>query len=440
MIASQTGPRARSSKRLAVIIVLIAAGGLLPLLLYNVWFGFVPMVSPAEARQLLQAPDTAALLIDVRPAEEFDETHIEGAHNWPLADIRRVESPFEVPGQFRGGPLFLVCNSGILSTAAVRHLDRLGVENVINVRGGIQEWIASVDEPEDGPFAKLSALSGRMRPLPFRRAPAHEQFVAVLSGFAIKPTYTLLSLVLVIVLWRRRESDLVALRWSMIFFFVGENFCAVNYIFFGDTSYLVEYLHSFGMLLSAAFATYAIIEGVDGRILMLSDSNHRCAAVRLCGKCIKYEDVPCGLRRVSYMVLPALALVALMPLCAPLQSNAYNTVIYGTFYRYGHKVVYQLFEMRFCPVVAAVLLIACMSVLVLKSNPYPWAKLLLAAAAGPLTFALFRSVIGTMFSQDLVWFAFWEEFTELLFIVGVCLVLWIFRQRLFENSATASPP
>ena len=252
-------------RRLAIAIMIIA-GGLLPVLVYYAWLGCVPTAGPVEARQILKSPTGGPILVDVRPAEKFAESHIDGSTNWPRADIRRDVAVANVPEQFKAAKLLLVCDGGIISSKAVKHLRRAGLTNVMNVRGGIQEWIATAGESEGGRFERLQTRTGQFRPLPVRDMSTFEQLVAVLSGFAIKPTYSVLSLVLIIILWRCRAPDLTALRWSMIFFFVGENFCAANYVLFHETSYLFEYLHSFGMLLSAAFATYAIIEGVDSRV------------------------------------------------------------------------------------------------------------------------------------------------------------------------------
>jgi hypothetical protein len=76
-----------------------------------------------------------------------------------------------------------------------------------------------------------------------------------------------------------------------------------------------------------------------------------------------------------------------------------------------------------------------MSLLVLslrKNDALLLAKIFLAAGIGPLGFGMFRGILAGLYSQNMVWFSFWEEGTELLFIVGVCFVLWIFRQSLFE--------
>jgi hypothetical protein len=66
------------------------------------------------------------------------------------------------------------------------------------------------------------------------------------------------------------------------------------------------------MLLCFGFVTYAALEGFDRRILHLSDPQRRCAALGLCGACIKYAPVPCGLAQTFHLILPALLVVAWM--------------------------------------------------------------------------------------------------------------------------------
>jgi hypothetical protein len=189
------------------------------------------------------------------------------------------------------------------------------------------------------------------------------------------------------------------------------------------------------MLLSFGFATYAILEGIDSRILMLSEPNKKCAALSLCKKCIKYEKAPCGLKRTFFMIIPASMLLALMPLCAGWHETSYNTMIFGTFYNYTHRIVYQQFEILYCPIIAIIILTVSLLILCFKKdNPLPMAKLFFAAGIAPLGFGMLRSILAGMYSQNLIWFNFWEELTELLFIVGVCFILWVFRQSLLKTA------
>jgi hypothetical protein len=41
-------------------------------------------------------------------------------------------------------------------------------------------------------------------------------------------------------------------------------------------------------------------------------------------------------------------------------------------------------------------------------------------------------VLLAVYRDNLVWFAAWEEVTELLFVVAAGLILWFFRHGLFK--------
>ena len=69
-------------------------------------------------------------------------------------------------------------------------------------------------------LCRLQPAEGQPRDLPYRDAPIFEQWVAVFTGFFVKPLYMLLSLLVVAALWRERSADLAALRWAMIFKYV----------------------------------------------------------------------------------------------------------------------------------------------------------------------------------------------------------------------------
>ena len=75
-----------------------------------------------------------------------------------------------------------------------------------------------------------------------------------------------------------------------------------------------------------------------------------------------------------------------------------------------------------------------------KDEPVGWSKVLFAAGMGPLGFGFLRFVLFTAYRENLVWFAFWEEITELLYIFGVGVVLWIFRKALLQKQAERNQP
>ena len=52
-------------------------------------------------------------------------------------------------------------------------------------------------------------------------------------------------------------------------------------------------------------------------------------------------------------------------------------------------------------------------------------KVFLPAGVGPLGFSFLRGILFKWYSHNLVWMIFWEEFTELLMVAAVIVVLWV---------------
>jgi len=423
-----------SRKTFAAVAALVAVGTVAPLALYGLLLACIPTLTPEEAKGLLSQGNPPAVLVDVRGAERFSAGHIEGAVNWPLEKVRAAASPDRLPAEIRGKTLLVVCDVGTGSRPAVWHLGRMAGVRAWDVRGGIQEWLRSAPQPEGRGWDRWRTPEG-LGSFRFRTSPPWEQALAVLSYFFIKPIYMLLSLVIVAVLWRSTAADLVALRWGTLAFFLGESACAVNYFGYQETSYLWEYLHAAGMFVCFGFFAYAILEAVDDRILGLSDPARRCAAVRLCGACIKHADVPCGLKRSFYVFIPAVMAVAMMVPTAGWRDHSYNTLIFGQPYNYGHLRAFQQVENWYCPAAALVMLGASLAILPLKRRePIAAAKIAFAAGLGPLGFGMFRMLLGAAYDDNRVWFLFWEEATELLLMAGTCCLLWIFRRGLVPDA------
>jgi hypothetical protein len=189
------------------------------------------------------------------------------------------------------------------------------------------------------------------------------------------------------------------------------------------------------MVVCFSFITYALLEGLDRRLIKYSSAQDRCAALSLCRACIKYADVPCGLRRAFEVLIAATLVLALMPFCAPIQSVAYDTNIVGGIQHFVQSAPRQLFELRYCPALATVPLAASWLVLLFKrEEPVALAKVLFAAGIGPLGFGMVRLFLFAAYRDDLAWFMAWEEFTELLFVLAVGLILFIFRHSLLVRS------
>ena len=266
-----------------------------------------------------------------------------------------------------------------------------------------------------------------------------EQWLAVITAFGIKPLYMLIALVLIIFLWKQRSQDLTSLRWGLIIFWLGEFACSANYLFFGGRSDFWEFLHNYGMAVGFSFVSYAILAGIDARIIHFTAPKERCSMLNLCRVCIKSANVPCKLQRLFAAMLPAMILVAAIPLCTSLHETSYNTNIFGSIQTYSQPMSCQFFESRYCPLLAMGLLTASWLVLVCKhKEPVALAKILLAASVGPLSFGFMRLFLFSIFRDNLLWFDVWEEITELLFTMAVGYVLWIFRNSLFEKKTLSS--
>ncbi|MBL0198515.1 MAG: MFS transporter [Myxococcales bacterium] len=89
-------------------------------------------VEPGELRHL-----SAAIVVDVRSPEEFEQGHVEGARNVPLDTLGERAS--ELP---RGVPVVAVCGKGGgRSERAAEQLRALGFSSARSLCGGTQAWL-----------------------------------------------------------------------------------------------------------------------------------------------------------------------------------------------------------------------------------------------------------------------------------------------------------
>jgi len=93
----------------------------------------IPEITPAEAHQAL----SGTRIIDVREPHEFEGPlgHIEGAELVPLSTVADSAAKLRGPE-----PLLLVCRSGKRSGMACEMLQKLGIEAVTNLAGGMIGW------------------------------------------------------------------------------------------------------------------------------------------------------------------------------------------------------------------------------------------------------------------------------------------------------------
>ena len=280
------------------------------------------------------------------------------------------------------------------------------------------------------------ALDVNTASLPSRNLSPLEQGAQALAGLAVKPIYMMLSLVIILALIGQSAVDLSALRWGQIAFLAGEIFCAINFYLFRHESILSEYLHSYGMALAFGFTSFAFIEGLDSRLLRLTSSRSACEALQVCGRCTRHEQEGCKARAVIRFVIPVLIFLSFIPILSPLQSDAYAVSIFGFPYSYTRFDFYEIYERRILPILASIAFVLAYLPLWRKGEPpIPFiTKVLLSAGIGALGFSFFRVTLNAVFVQNLVWFEFWEEATELIFVGLVAFVLWEFRGTLLQKT------
>lgn len=96
-------------------------------------------ITQVDAKALWDALDgcewSGPLLVDVRPAKEYEREHIPGSRLLPLPVLE--ERCEELPHEQL---IVLICRGGTLSQAACELLVRRGFAQVSNLRGGILSW------------------------------------------------------------------------------------------------------------------------------------------------------------------------------------------------------------------------------------------------------------------------------------------------------------
>lgn len=94
----------------------------------NLLNGVFKQVREKDVRGLVES---GAFIVDVREKNEYELSHIIGAKNIPLSQLRQRVN--EIP---KDQPVYLHCRSAQRSYNAVMALQQLGFENVYNVSGG----------------------------------------------------------------------------------------------------------------------------------------------------------------------------------------------------------------------------------------------------------------------------------------------------------------
>ena len=97
---------------------------------------------------------------------------------------------------------------------------------------------------------------------------------------------------------------------------------------------------------------------------------------------------------------------------------------------FGYPIDLQLADFRVYPMLAAVLFLVALIMLFGGGQSLRRVQLPLLAGLGFMSFSLFRFLLLEAYRTAPVWADFWEETTELLFILGLGLFLFFYRRRL----------
>lgn len=283
-----------------------------------------------------------------------------------------------------------------------------------------------------GPILPMMAESAYGSQLP---ANAFTQWVVLLSGLVIKPAYMVLSLALIILLWRQKVRAMVLIRWALVTFLLGEAFCAANYLLIGGENEALEILHGLGMVGLSAFLPWGMFTLLDQYILHFSEDKANCALLRLCGQCWKQNNVSCGLKQLFLFLAPALAVIALMPLTAPLKPSHFTMTVFDVETQFNFFIRVLQWELRLYPIMASLLMISSLVLLRGGRKSIQTAQVPFFAGLGFMLYSLFRFFL--LYSYDCLphWANFWEEITELIMTIGLGIFFIIFRRQLglFNN-------
>jgi molybdopterin/thiamine biosynthesis adenylyltransferase/rhodanese-related sulfurtransferase len=98
------------------------------------------MLNGEDSRERRRSVPSIPFIVDVREPREFQAGHLEGAVNIPVAELAtRLR---EIPS---GRVPAFICRSGTRSLIACSVALRGGVEQAVNLEGGMLAWVAEVD-------------------------------------------------------------------------------------------------------------------------------------------------------------------------------------------------------------------------------------------------------------------------------------------------------
>ncbi len=417
-----------------IIYAILAILGLTPIMLYIIAVKSAPAVSPEEAFRSLQCG--ASELVDVKKESLYFAEHITGSSSWSYAYIKKIESQSQIPENMRNITLFMISQDGYESAHAVKKLRSIGFMNCYSVDGGIDIWTGAIENSASARYTTYTVDEGKIIPFPSKNMTAFGQNIQAFTAVFLKPFYMILSGILIWYLGRKKSHDMVLLKRAMQFFLAGEILCAVNYMAFNDRSVITEYLHGYGMVVCFSLIFLALLRGMEKRLIHHMEPDKKCIMLPLCGVCWKYSQVQCRFVLIFSFIMVSMIILSLMPLQVKPVSVSFTAMVLKDKVHYIQPLMIQLFESGISPLIATVLFASSLVLANIKRYRFFYqAEVLACFGMGYISFGFFRLILFALFREELWWFGMWEEFTEFLFIIGIVLVLWLFRKGLSETPA-----
>lgn len=105
-------------------------------------------IHPGELLQTMADDTLKAVVLDVRPEAEYNQFHIAGARNVPLAQLPDIIPDLQAQ-QALNTVFVLASNDEAAATAAWKTLSAESLPNVYILEGGINQWIATFGQGDD---------------------------------------------------------------------------------------------------------------------------------------------------------------------------------------------------------------------------------------------------------------------------------------------------
>lgn len=108
-------------------------------------------ISASELNEM-QAGEASVRLVDVRSAAEIAQAALPNAEHMVMHTV-----PLKINDLERDKPIVFYCRTGARSAQVCHFLKQQGLDNAINLRGGIMDWVRQGYEAVSGDYMLAEA-------------------------------------------------------------------------------------------------------------------------------------------------------------------------------------------------------------------------------------------------------------------------------------------